>query len=103
LILSYKDLLSNWKRIRFKPDISEDQINESSIDLRFGTTVSYLEENEGLTVWPPGTRPDRIWSDRTINDGSTFYIERNEFYLAFTMEQIFMPSDMVAEVQGKST
>ena len=54
MILSYKDLVSAWKkkRIRFDPDIAEKQIDLSSIDLRLGNVFAKLKPRDGLIVQP---------------------------------------------------
>ena len=54
LILSYQDLklALNKGQIKFSPDISEDQVGISSIDLRLGYEFTRLKENPGLVVRP---------------------------------------------------
>jgi len=103
LILSYLTLLSYWKekKIRFKPDIQESQIGESSIDLRLGNIASKLIENPGVTVRPAVTIPKDLFKDTKIKDGLT--IGPKELILAFTMEEGTLPADLCAEVQGRSS
>jgi len=112
LILSYKDLIAAWnkKRIRFTPDIiPERQIGLSSIDLRLGTVFAKLKPREGLVVQPArGFDPtDHVEIEEAhggfISGGPLFRLAPREFRRAFTLEEVTLPPDLAANVQGKSS
>jgi deoxycytidine triphosphate deaminase len=67
MILSRRELYRAWRQgtIRFDPDIAEDQIRLSSIDLRLGHMVSVLKPKPGVVIQPASsTQP--IWSSTLI-------------------------------------
>jgi dCTP deaminase len=92
-----------WKdgTIKFKPNISEGQITKSSIDLRMGGTATRLIKNEGLTIWPPGSRPDGIYENEKVK--KSLFLEPNELVLVLTHEEVTMPPNLCAQVEGKSS
>ncbi len=112
MILGYKELVKAWKtgRITFSPNISLGQIGISSIDLRLGYEVSKLLPREGHTVNPSldefdsqglytkddYREPDKLGKPRFLK------IERNEFLVAFTLEQVHLPNNLAASVEGRS-
>ena len=103
MTLSYTTLLYCWKKqiIRFKPDIEESQITESSIDLRMGTQATELIGNPGIKIRPVLSRPEGIFVNKKIKD--FLAIPPRELILAFTMEKVTMPSNLCASVEGKSS
>lgn len=105
MILSYPTLLRYWKdkRIVFKPDISEGQIGESSIDLRLGTVKSKLIDSPGITIRPAVTIPKDIFTEGKISKVDCLKIKPKELVLVLTMEAITLPADLCADVQGKSS
>ncbi len=112
MILGYRELLTAWKqgKISFSPDINRDQIGISSIDLRLGYEVSKLQYRQGITVNPSLNdfdssglftkddyrEPDKLGKPRPLK------IERNEFMVAFTLEEIHLPNNLAASVEGRS-
>lgn len=108
MILSYYDLLEAWKRkrIRFEPDIDEDQIGHSSIDIRLGRCYYKFKDTATSFILKPGNAefdPKDIYETKTIANGDPFIIKPNELYLASTYEKIILPGNLAANVQGKST
>lgn len=112
MILSYKDLVTAWKtkRIRFSPDIDVKQIGLSSIDLRIGKVFTRLKPAPGFVVQParnfdPTDHVETQDFSRIDLLGSTptFRLKSNEFRLAFTLEEVTLPPDLAANVQGKSS
>ncbi|MGD0145814.1 MAG: dCTP deaminase [Nitrososphaerales archaeon] len=103
MILSYSDLLRSWKQgiIKFKPDIEANQITKSSIDLRMGNLATILIENKGLTIWPIGSSSEGIYRDEEIKD--RLIIKPNHLVLVATHEEVFMPPNLCAQVEGKSS
>lgn len=112
LILGYKDLVKAWKtgKISFSPDIERNQIGISSIDLRLGYEVSKLQFRPGVTVNPAiddfdskglFTKDDFRQKD-ALGKTRLLKLEPNEFMVAFTLEEIHLPNNIAAEVEGRS-
>lgn len=112
MILSHRDLLKAWRsgRIRFGPDIAESQVGLSSIDLRLGGVITRLLDSRGIVVQPArGFDPTNLVETQDFSGikvlGGTpqFRLEPREFRLAMTHEEITLPRDLAANVQGKSS
>jgi len=113
LILSFKDLKLALKKgqIKFNPDISEDQIGISSIDLRLGYAFTRLKENSGLVVRPAadGFNPtdivehENLENKNVLGEQALFKLHPGELKLALTLEEVTVPGSLAANVQGKSS
>lgn len=112
MILAHNDLVSRWKRrrLRFSPDISLDQIGLSSIDLHLGWVFTRLKERPGVVIQPArGFDPTDLVEHQDLSQvkvlgvAPTFRLPSGEFRLALTLEQISVPNDLAASVQGKSS
>ena len=113
MILSYTDLKKAWKtgKIRFRPDISEEQIGLSSIDLRLGHVFTRLKESPGLVIRPAaeGFDPTGLvehenFEEKTVlGKQPVFKLEPRELRLALTEEEVTIPGYLAANVQGKSS
>jgi dCTP deaminase len=112
VILAYQDLLRGWKtgRLRFTPDISNDQIGLSSIDLRLGWVFTCLLPKSGVVIQPArsfdptGLVEHQDFSQmQVLGQSPRFRIKPGEFHLAFTLEEVAVPHTLAANVQGKSS
>lgn len=112
MILAYKDILEGWKKgsLRFEPDISVDQIGLSSIDLRLGWVFTRLLPKKGVVIQPAhGFDPTNLVEHQDFSEiqvlgqTPTFRLKSQEFRLAFTLEEITVPHNLAANVQGKSS
>ncbi len=113
MILSRPDLRTAWKtgKIRFRPDISEEQIGLSSIDLRLGYDFTRLKNGHGVKVRPASEGFDPTGLVEHYNLGRrtilgkypVFRIMPGEFRLALTLEEVALPGSLAANVQGKSS
>ncbi len=113
MILSYTDLKNAWKtgKIRFRPDISQEQIGLSSIDLRLGHIFTRLKEKADLVVRPAseGFDPTDLvehedFEKKTVlGEHPTFRLEPGKLRLALTKEEVSVPAYLAANVQGKSS
>lgn len=116
MILSSPTLKDYWKKgkIKFEPNISEEQISFSSIDLRLGTTFLQLEEELAAEVAAGGDVAWRVqdtkWADfsakycriaPTLPNGD-FRLEPKHLILAFTEEYLFLDPSLAGRVEGKS-
>ena len=113
MILSYKDLklaLSKGQ-IEFNPEISEDQVGISSIDLRLGYVFTRLKENPGLVVRPAadGFNPtdivehENLENKTVLGEQALFKLRPGELKLALTLEEVTVPGSLAGNVQGKSS
>jgi dCTP deaminase len=112
MILSRRELLAAWRKrkIRFSPDITQAQIGLSSIDLRLGYIFSRLKPARGVVVQParrfdPTNLVETQDFSQTpvLGKPPTFKLPSMEFRLAFTLEEVTLPPDLAANVQGKSS
>lgn len=112
MILTYRDLLQAWKngRLKFNPNISIEQIGLSSIDLHLGNVFTRLKPTSGVVIQPArGFDPTDLvehedFSQKQIlGKAPTFRLSPGEFRLAFTLEEITVPHNLAANVQGKSS
>ena len=112
MILAYRDLVEGWRsgRLRFNPDISIDQIGLSSIDLRLGWIFTRLLPRPGEVIQPArGIDPTNLTESHDFSQilllgrTPTFRLPPREFCLAFTLEEITIPNNLAANVQGKSS
>jgi dCTP deaminase len=108
MMLGRQDLIRTWKNkaIRFAPDISESQINLSSIDLRLGFNFTRLKAQRAVVIRPAH---DFDPTDLTENEdlSSTrdplLRLQPSEFVLAQTLESIALPNNLAAHIHGKSS
>jgi dCTP deaminase len=110
MILSYLDLVKYWerKRIQFDPDITADQIGLSSIALRFGYKVAKFKKHAGCFILKPGFEafdPKDIYDtvDLKTQSEQALILKPKELALAFTFEKLYLPGNLAAQVEGKST
>jgi len=77
----------------------EEMINPASINLRLGNTFAIPAKMiDGITI---GERLP--YGRRVIGDDEKYPIEPGEFLLATTKEYIWMPNNVAAFVQGRSS
>lgn len=97
------------RQVQFDPDIREEQIGLSSIDLRLGYVFTKHKAVAGLTVDPlaDGFEPSNITetfdlSQRTPPPGQTetYILKPNNFVLSRTLEKLRLPRNLAAQVQG---
>lgn len=114
MILGYQDLLKAWKAgwIQFDPDIEQEQIGLSSIDLRIGHVFTTHKDTTGIVIDPlangfePSNLTDTIdLANRPPPPGqrSEYILEPAKFVLGRTLEKVRLPLDLAAQVQGVTT
>lgn len=99
--------------IRFDPPLEERQWGEASIDLRLGLKFTKFTKSSGVTFSLAGgigaIADSGLWVEETfeIKDKfgkrRTYVIDPDEFILALTYEHIWMPRNLIAMVEGRST
>lgn len=115
MILSQPELRAAVERgdIRFDPPLEERQWGEASVDLRLGLNFTKLKRAEGLTVsMAKGISTiaeSGLWQQKTLKTADQFgkretlVLDPDEFILALTYERIWMPRNLIAMVEGRST
>jgi len=115
MILSQNEIRAAVDRgeIRFDPGLEERQWGEASVDLRLGLSFTKLKRVEGLTVSMAkgigAIAESGLWQQKTLNikdqfgKPETFVLDPDEFVLALTYEHVYMPRNLIAMVEGRST
>ena len=107
--------------VSFNPTLDADQLGDTSVDLRLGYNFfSYPDPSASL---PPGARTIysqtldlgiedltvsfiggvRRQNNRTIPGGQYVELAPGNLLLAETLESIYLPADLAARVEGRST
>lgn len=82
--------------------IEPDQVQPASVDLRLGDTFLVFR-NHVTEVIDPYNKPADLMEEVTVPEGQPFVLHPGEFVLASTLEEIGLPDDIVARVEGKSS
>jgi dCTP deaminase len=99
--------------IRFDPPLEERQWHEASVDLRLGTRFTKLRAARGLKVslahGIQAIAEAGLWQEKMLKRADalgkkeTYPLEENEFVLALTHERIWIPRNLIAMVEGRSS
>ena len=97
--------------IKFSPPLEPRQWGEASVDLRLGLRFSKLKAVTGQTVsLAKGVSAlSGLWQEKelkiedVLGKKEFFRLEPNEFILAQTYEHIWMPCNLIAMVEGRSS
>ena len=113
MLFARREIISalNDGQIRFDPPISDNQIGETSIDLRLGHTFVKIRNQKGITVSPSsglsalrGLFDTHKCPERdTFGRLSEFILEPADFILGVTYENVFLSNNIVGIVEGRST
>jgi dCTP deaminase len=115
MVLSQPDLkqLVEVGHIRFEPELQKRQWGEASIDLRLGLKFTKLMPASGVkfsvahglsTISKSGLWKEHELKERNVfGQKETICLEPNDFILALTHEKVYMPNDLIAIVEGRST
>lgn len=86
-----------------KPDLSK-QLGTSSLDLRLGNEFRIFENSKQSFV---DTRDSKTFQDITkliaLNDEQSFVLHPNQFILAMVLEELELPDDIAARIDGRSS
>jgi dCTP deaminase len=107
MILSDRDIKrlidENKIQITPKPNL-EEQLGSASLDLRLGDEFAVFEHTKKAFI---DTRHknglDGMTKPVTIPEGEAFVFHPGEFVLGVTMEEIFLPDDLAARIDGRSS
>ena len=106
MILSDRDLKRAIcdGRLRFSPDLLDEQIGPASIDLRLGCEFKIFRPGRYVAIDPKqGTIPLDYLESITRSREEAFVLHPNQFVLASTHESVRLADDLALRVEGKST
>ena len=107
MILSDRDIKKlideNKIQITPKPNL-EEQLGSASLDLRLGDEFAVFEHTKKAFI---DTRSkdglDGMTKAIKIPEGEAFVFHPGEFVLGVTVEEIFLPADVAARIDGRSS
>ncbi|MGO4872040.1 MAG: dCTP deaminase [Roseiarcus sp.] len=115
MILSQSEIraaVSN-KEIRFDPPLLEKQFGEASVDLRLGNKFTKLKASQSIKLTMAhgigGIADSGLWQEQILPYKDDFgkrvslCLEHDDFVLALTHEHIYMPRNLIAMIEGRST
>lgn len=98
--------------IRFKPELEKSQWGDASVDLRLGFKFTKFKQTNMIVPLAKGLKQiadGGLWHEETFPMKDSFgkrrsyCLEPEEFILAQTYEHIWIPRNMIARVEGRST
>ncbi|MGO9134025.1 MAG: dCTP deaminase [Methylovirgula sp.] len=96
--------------IRFSPTLEEKQWGAASVDLRLGYKFTKLKKSDHKIPLAKGlSQISNLWHEEIFPHKDAFgkrrayCIEPDEFILAQTYEHIYIPRNLIARVEGRST
>ncbi|MGB6534814.1 MAG: hypothetical protein WBF58_02510, partial [Xanthobacteraceae bacterium] len=115
MILSQPEIRAAVEKgeIRFDPPLEERQWGVASIDLRLGLKFAKLIADSSVTfsmtkgigpIARTGLYHEEVFQLKdNFGKRRTYILEPNEFILALTHEHVWMPRNLIAMVEGRST
>lgn len=105
MILSDQDLKCAIRdgRLRFSPDLLDEQIGPASIDLRLGCEFKVFRPGRYVAMDPKKEIPLDYLELITRGREEPFVLHPNQFVLASTYECVKVADDLSMRVEGKST
>lgn len=101
------------REIRFDPPLEETQWHEASVDLRLGFKFTKLVAKRGLKVslahGISAIADAGLWREKILKREDelgkieTYCLDPDEFVLAQTYERIWIPRNLIAMVEGRSS
>ncbi|MDX6721889.1 MAG: dCTP deaminase [Solirubrobacteraceae bacterium] len=88
-------------RVRVEP-WDETMVQPASIDLRPGRSFRVFH-NHLISAIDLAAPPKNLTEHVEVADGESFVIHPGEFVLGRTQEQVELPDDLVARIEGKSS
>jgi len=106
MILSDRDIFQRIEKEDIKITSSRndwrEQVHASSMDLRLGYFFRTYNRNE-LSVLNPKNMPEECTTLFERDSQNPFIVHPGEFVLGVTLENISIPYDLVARVEGRSS
>jgi dCTP deaminase len=103
MILSDRDIRVQvaTKRVRLEP-YDPAMVQPSSIDIRLDRSFLVFENHRHQCINPAADQSD-LTRLVEVEDGEPFTLHPGEFVLASTYEQVTLPDDIAARLEGKSS
>ena len=79
-----------------------DRVQPASVDLRLGDSFRVFH-NHRTTAIDLRDPPSNLTEEVVVEQGEQFVIHPGEFVLGRTLEQVAIPDDIVARIEGKSS
>jgi dCTP deaminase len=102
-----------WGDIRFEPELEARQWHQASVDLRLGFKFTKLIAKRGVKIsLAHGAGPIAdagLWKEKILKredelgKREVYPLEKDEFILAQTYERIWIPRNLIAMVEGRSS
>ncbi|MDD3046172.1 MAG: dCTP deaminase [Candidatus Pacebacteria bacterium] len=107
MILSDRDIKKclEEKKIIITPEPNyEKQLGSASLDLRLGNEFKVFEDNKRSFI-DTRDKDSLLGTTRliTLKDGEPFVFHPHQFILGITMEEVFLPDDIAARIDGRSS
>ena len=114
MILSDHEIMMEIRsgRLVFTPDITEDQISPSAVDLQLSNVFTLINTTglKGVTTAVDLAEIEsvedlaRIYGEqKTLAKGEKLSLMPRGFVLAYTLERITLPNYLAARVEGRSS
>ena len=115
MILSQSQIREAVEReeIKFDPPLEKRQWGEASIDLRLGLKFTKFRSAPGVTFSMAhgigAVANSGLWHEEVFDlkdhfgKRRTYVLEPNEFILALTHEHVWIPRNLIAMIEGRST
>jgi len=106
MVLSKPDILEYLKdhRLRIDPAVEQSQIAQVSIDLRLSRKFTTFKDPPSyipaIQMDPSVWESVDLWEHHEID---TFCLKPDHIVLARTLEEIYIPNDLVGFVEGRSS
>ena len=105
MILSDRDIRKYIKegKIKIEPCNFDEQIKTIGVDLRLGNTFKIFKttHKSHVDLSDKNSEPDTETVE--VPEGKTFVLHPDEFVLGITMEQLELPDDLMAHIDGRSS
>lgn len=103
MILSDRHIRERLLRgdLAVEPD-GNANVQPASLDVRLGSSFRVFTNHRHTCIDPYLPQPD-LTDPVDVGSDGTFVLHPGEFVLATTLEQVTMPDDLVAHVDGKSS
>jgi dCTP deaminase len=102
-------LLDRDSKFAITPLADADQIGDASVDLRLGPDFVVIKRSTAVAAFDPARVDEIAQRVREYQDylrrppGSAFYLHPGEFAIARTLEYVTLPTDISAQVAGRSS
>lgn len=105
MILSDRDIKKYIAegKLRFKPELSPDQIGPATIDLKLGNIFKIFRPERYLHLDVRQGIPAEYMETVEVKDDKPFILHPHMFALAATKEYLWVPDDLSLMVEGKSS